>query len=430
MKLGEITRKTGFWCLDYCKGSSVGKHYREIKRYSTPTDEMVQLRYDRLQILIHHATKNTDHYRQYYGVTELADFPVLYKYNIKQDYSAFLSSGFSKSELIRIQTSGSYGSPFTFYLSKVKKSRQIAEIIFYNRQALFDLGAKHVNIVTRKKTKFQQYIENQVMVNAIFMDNQWLERQRVLLKKKNVRVIVAHPSALIPIAEYCESQKDTPDEFSFRSIITIAEPLYDKQKVLLKRVFGAKVFSRYSMMETGVIAQDHLSDGKFQVNTSSYIVELLDIERDIPVKPGQMGRVVVTDLFSHAMPLIRYDTGDLALLSIENDGILKLDRIIGRTVDSIYRPDGVRISPLWIDDVMDDMNSISLFQFVQKDRDKYLMRIVNKHDDSAEIIIEKRLRKYLGNNSTIDFEYVDEIPPLPSGKRPFVLNEYNTTNGN
>ncbi len=424
MKLSERIRKTGYWAIDKARGGYVRKHLLELEYFEKHPDVMVQINNERLRSLIHHAISTTNYYKKQIGAESLGDFPVTPKQTIKDNYNDFLSSEFTKQNTIQIRTSGSYGSPFTFFLSKEKKNRQFAEILFFNQKASFYLGRRHANIVTRTKSGIAQFLANQIMVNAVVMDENWLERQRNMLKNKQIEIIVAHPSALLPIAEYCERKNDTPDDFDVESIIAIAEPIFPNQRDLLKRVIGAEVYSRYSMMETGVIAQDHLSDRKYSVNTASYVVELLDIDRDEPIQPGQMGRVVVTDLFSQAMPLIRYDTGDLAILSQQNTYDIILERIVGRTVESVFRPDGVRISPIWIDDIMEDLDAVRLFQFVQKDKDKFVMRIVRGNDYRQESVIDERLKNILGDNVIIDYEYVNEIPALPSGKRPFVVNEY------
>ncbi len=39
--------------------------------------------------------------------------------------------------------------------------------------------------------------------------------------------------------------------------------------------------------------------------------------------------------------------------------------------------------------------------------------------------LANQIRKYLGSNASISFEYVTEIPVLSSGKRRYVINEYN-----
>jgi hypothetical protein len=47
------------------------------------------------------------------------------------------------------------------------------------------------------------------------------------------------------------------------------------------------------------------------VNADAFLVELLRDGR--PAAPGELGRVMVTDLLGRTLPTIRYETGDLAI---------------------------------------------------------------------------------------------------------------------
>lgn len=76
--------------------------------------------------LIRHATETTDFYKPYVGATGLSDFPVIQKNVIRECYDQFLSTAFPKSELTKATTSGSYGTPLTFYLTRLKKARSLS----------------------------------------------------------------------------------------------------------------------------------------------------------------------------------------------------------------------------------------------------------------------------------------------------------------
>ena len=66
-----------------------------------------------------------------------------------------------------------------------------------------------------------------------------------------------------------------------------------------------------------------------------FFVEIMDMDADIHAKKGAYGRIVVTDLFNYSVPLIRYDTGDIAKIEeCDNEEGLKevyLTNIEGRT---------------------------------------------------------------------------------------------------
>lgn len=150
-----------------------------------------------------------------------------------------------------------------------------------------------------------------------------------------------------------------------------------------------------------------------------------------PVKHGELGRVVVTDLFSHAMPLIRYDTGDLAVLgqscNCDINGMV-LERIEGRRIETIYDIYGERVSAFAINGAMRDLKNVYQYQFIQDSPEDNTIKLCTaKNFDECEIIIN-RFKEILGNSTNIKIEYVNEIPKLKSGKRPYIISNYKKTN--
>lgn len=70
---------------------------------------------------------------------------------------------------------------------------------------------------------------------------------------------------------------------------------------------------------------------------------------DEPAGPGEAGRIVITDLFNYAFPLIRYDTGDIGVMEYGNDDELpRLKEIYGRERDCVYNTVGELISQVAI----------------------------------------------------------------------------------
>ena len=102
-------------------------------------------------------------------------------------------------------------------------------------------------------------------------------------------------------------------------LIGIGEALYRADLTpnamcqLLHRRTGAPVMSTYASTETcSTFAQGTVCRGN-HLNPRMAIVEILDDGgRDVP--PGAPGRVVITPLGQSAMPLLRFDTGDIAAL--------------------------------------------------------------------------------------------------------------------
>ena len=47
---------------------------------------------------------------------------------------------------------------------------------------------------------------------------------------------------------------------------------------------------------------------RYTVDLYNFYIEMLSLDSDEPVKPGELGRIVVTDFYNKAFPMIRYDT--------------------------------------------------------------------------------------------------------------------------
>ncbi len=75
----------------------------------------------------------------------------------------------------------------------------------------------------------------------------------------------------------------------------------------------------------------------------THIVEVLD-EAGRPCRPGETGRVVITDLANFATPIIRYEIGDYAEVgraeAFAGAASRCCNRILGRQRNLIMLPDG------------------------------------------------------------------------------------------
>lgn len=126
------------------------------------------------------------------------------------------------------------------------------------------------------------------------------------------------------------------------------------------------------------------------------------------------------------MPLIRYDTGDLAYLSPNKkdiNGAPVLERIEERKVDLIRNTNNEVITSHIVTLNMWKYAELKQYQFVQKGSKDYVFRLNPWKEFSREQELINEFRGYLGNDANITIEYVDEIPLLSSGKRRLVTNE-------
>ena len=209
----------------------------------------------------------------------------------------------------------------------------------------------------------------------------------------------------------------------------MAEPLNNHARQYLKQFYSCSVYARYSNSENGFIAHQYSDDSdSYLINNASYIVELLEFDNNNPVVIGEKGRVVVTDLYNDAFPMIRYDTGDIAIGGQEfynGNRVDVLKSIEGRKLDFIYDSNGQLISPHTIDYALRRLPNLLQFQFIQEGKNDYKL-LINTFDFSHELeqMAIMALKEYLGEDAKIIIITVNEIPMLNSGKRKLVVNNY------
>jgi phenylacetate-CoA ligase len=129
---------------------------------------------------------------------------------------------------------------------------------------------------------------------------QWLRRERP-------DYLMTYPETLELLA--LSSGDERPVE-SLKAVIAISEQLTPSMRACVERRFGTPVHQVYGLTEIG-LAATRCEAGRYHVNNEHCVVEILD-EKGRPCPPGETGRIVITGLSNLAMPLIRYDTGDLA----------------------------------------------------------------------------------------------------------------------
>lgn len=206
-----------------------------------------------------------------------------------------------------------------------------------------------------------------------------------------------------------------------QAVLTAGEGVSSENHKLLENAFGCKVYRRYSDMELGILGQDMGDEGKYILNWGSYYFECVKMDSDEPAEHGEVGRIVITDLFNKALPMIRYDTGDLGIMDCDEDGSLPyLKEIYGRKRDCVYRTDGVMLSPAKISVSMWGAENVSQWQLIQNDEKEYTFKISSDGVVDREVLLEK-FKGILGNDANIEIMIVDDIPVLASNKRRAVI---------
>jgi phenylacetate-CoA ligase len=435
MILLEFLRRTLFWVLDFFKGGRVRKHYRDVKFIQENSHEPkaeIRKKYH-LKRILEHAKITVPFYQEKVNCILLQDFPVINKTFVRENFESLKSETFIKKHNHRIYTSGSTGNPFEILHDKNKRIRNTADTIYFGNKGGFKFGSRlyYLRLWDKqyKKSNILSWIQNISMHSVDELTEADIDKLiQNLEKDTSTKSILSYTSALQVLCNYLDQKGYNPGKIKVNSVIAIAESLNDYVRTSIKKHFNVKVVSRYSNSENGILAQQSIQSDtdNFQINWSSYYMEILDLNHDIPVKNGVLGRIVVTDLFNYCMPLIRYDTGDVGVMDVDpenQNGPLVFKMIEGRKMDMFTNTKGEYLSSHIIHKIL-QYGEIEQFQFIEEDDFEYIikLKVLKNFDYSNEQKMMGEYQDYFGEEAVVKIEYVDNIPLLPSGKRKLVIN--------
>ncbi len=381
-----------------------------------------------LYSILRFATETVPYYRDLGLNGELSRFPVVNKEVIKQEYGRFRSDAPDLGRLTVASTSGSTGVPFKLLHDERKQLFRQADTIHFGRLAGYEVGVPlyYLKIwsARNRKSWVQQRLTNVIPVDVMSLHEQGVKHLLERLQRDRRRkVVAANVSALDQICKVLDADPDLVTRVNLRIDVIIAqgEALSQETATRCARYLGALPVVHYGMEEVGIIAQTPRGGGDFIINTSGVMVEVLEIGSNLTVAPGELGRLVVTDLRNRAMPLIRYDTGDLGVASMRK-GRPALSMVTGRKMDRITDPQGRYISNELTDNIYWKYPEMQQFQFAQQGPRDYVVRLKTTHPEIADSVV-RDFRDLLGMNARVTCELVETIPLPPSGKLRMVVNE-------
>lgn len=383
------------------------------------------------QIVQYHK-EHTPFYKELLGnASSWNDIPVLTKSHLQQPLEQRLSNAYSKSNVYVNKTSGSSGHPFVF--AKDKECHALTWAIIQDRFGWFGLDfnaslqARFYGIALTGMGYYKERLKDSLSQRYRFpifnLNDTALQEVLASFKKKGFEYINGYTSSIVLFAKYLKRQgvilKDVCP--SLKACVVTSEMLFKDDRLLLETQLQVPVINEYGASELDLIAFEN-PKGEWQLNSESLFIEILD-EQNQPVPHGTQGRIVVTSLYNKAHPFIRYNLGDLGILS-ENSTPQKpvLKKLIGRINDVAHLPSGKVVPGLTFyyvtKSVIQDNGDITEFVVRQTREDTFEIDYVGSVTLSRKRKedIQKALDTYLEPGLHIIFNKFDQIKRQPSGK--------------
>lgn len=433
-----------YYPVQYLRGQEIWKYIKEFRQIQTESyEEILRVRDDKVKALIQHAYETVPYYRKVMddegisprdiqGYDDLIHLPVLTKDIIRDRMDSLPCKRPSKA-LYERKTGGSTGMVLHF----LKESDSLAknDAIMYRCYSWYgiDIGDKQarfwgvpVEPVARLKEQIKDFILNRIRISAFDITEETCLREFERIRRYQPAYFYGYTTAIYGFGQALKKAGKDLKGINLKAVICTAEKMYAHHKMLFDEIFDCPVVDEYGSSENGIIAFQ-CSKGNMHIMSDHLAVEILDKDNR-RVQTGELGKVVITDLSAYAMPLIRYEIGDMARGTEEacTCGInLPLMEIVeGRKEDFIRTSEGKMIHAAYLCYTLKD-NAVHEFKMYQKDLNRLLVQIVKAQSFNSETEkkLDKKLRSALGNDMNIDFEYVERIPREQSGKLRYFVSE-------
>lgn len=403
---------------------------------------------EKLQRLIQFSYNNVPYYSKAFkksnlkpediqSIGDLQKLPILTKEITRNHQKDLIPLNLKEQKYINGSTGGSTGEPLQYRLSKEDEICGLAIMYANWGYAGYELGDKVAVIAGSSlmpSTKsnlinnIKAFMINHKNYSSFDLSDKYMDEIVIGLNKFRPKYLRGYASSIYLFAKHIKD-KDLDIEFYLNSVFTTAEVLFKHQRELIENVFNCKVFDQYGLNDGGVSAYECEMHKGLHVDMTRSIMEVVDDDGK-QLEAGNEGHILATSLYNYAMPFIRYDTGDLGILSTEKCECGRhtplLENIVGRVSDFIYTPDGTKIHGEFFSHIFYEFDWVKQFQIIQITVNEVIVKIV---PDSKNKINENdldRLKKILLNRMdkmNIIIEIVDEIEPTRAGKWKYIVRQ-------
>lgn len=381
----------------------------------------------RLRRLMRYAFDFSPHYREVFGrlgfgrdrlpgSADLASLPILTRSEIAANLPDLVSREVELAACPRRGTSGTTGEIFSLPATRLENLIEARLLVQWYR--MFGLGLRD--------------LQAKVALTSRVPRGPWLIQRLGFLRREYIRMTdppeakVAtlrrmQPDALFCYAsvlnEICIHLEELQQRLDIPLVFSSSDMLTPDIRRRARERLGARVVDLYGAVEAGPMAWECPAGG-YHVASDAVILEIVDDEG----RPADRGRVLCTVLWRRAVPLIRYEVGDLAEWADSPCGcgspFPRIGTLHGRRQDMVRLPDGRWITAATIKDPVAGKPGIRQYQVVQASPTRFVFRIAAGPGFASDVParIEKDFRRVFGETLKARVTVVPRIEQPPEAK--------------
>lgn len=435
---------------DMMHGTNTLLKYARLKSSQWWSPEKIRkLQVKKLRRLLSHAYATVPYYRRRFddaAITpsdvekpeDIEQIPLLTKEEVRHHKEDLVSRAFSKNSLILGHTGGSTGMPIQLYRDTNSAGWASACMLRFEEWIGLRLGEPRITIgggslggILRDEdrvsilTRIRDDVEGRYFIQAFELDKKSIMKISQVVHSRGIRVARGYPSALSILADF---SKENPTQLGkIEKCITTAEKLFGFQRNDIEEGLRANVYDQYGSGEIYSIANQCEYRDLYHVNDEHVLVESVQTG----FNRSGMVPAIITDLDNYAMPLIRYDLGDILEISERKcacgRSLSTIEHIKGRTYDFLVSTDERLVPGVFIPHLFRKSRGFDRFYAYQPAIGELEVRIVpNENFDRNELnTLSKHIKSFLGEDMLVTFRSIaeSELPQVRSGKLFFVKSD-------
>jgi phenylacetate-CoA ligase len=402
----------------------------------------------KIRSLIKHANATVPFYRQQFkahnididsikGVDDLYKLPILTKEKLKSlKPENVISTLYDFNRLKKVRTSGSTGKPLQICISEAEDAWRKAIYMRANincGQKLRDrwvviTAPHHFGDTPPLQRKLGVFSQNCI---SLFESNTEKIKQ---IEKINPQILDGYSGTLLLLAK--ELKRSNNKAIHPRIVFGNAELIDSESQKYLEDVFGAPYCDQFGCAEVDRTAWQCIKRRGYHMDIDSVITEFTDKTGE-SVSAGERGEITYTSLFNYAMPLIRYQVGDVGVPSDDTcscgNNLPMMKVVEGRKDSFLVLPNDRVVSPFAINLEASTFRYFSgLDQYHIRQRSRDLIDIylkINDYSLDQQVVAEEfetLLREFLGiKNGEVELKtyFVDELKISGGGKLASITSE-------
>lgn len=428
------------------------RRWEALLREIAPTERMDRERQVErveagLKAIIRHAVANVPFYAPYAKLAAdldtrgayrvLAELPVVDKDVINREPQAFLARDLGRCVVSR--TSGTTGTPF--YVHVDRRSFLLGDALWWRRTLWAgyrpsDWIARLVGdpiVPLEERNPDRPWLislpERRIYLSTFHLNPDTARAIGGLLRRRRPAYIMGYPSSLGILCSFLRGT-DFRVDWDLRHVLFSSEPMHAHQEQVIREVLGAEIRGLYGSGEKVISAA--------QCEAGNYHMSMVDgyLEGQFGILPD-VAPAAVTTLTNLAMPLIRYQIGDVIDTRPHETcscgrTLPMISPVITKHEDDIVTPSGRRISSsavVWAF-IHQEISDIRKAQVIQDDERH--VRVLLNADEATYLkyrdLLERSMRKVFFDEIEVDVVRTDHIEVTQAGKSRFIINKLKTGN--